>query len=57
MLRTFKITYVKVETTRKSPKQHTVKIQAYSKYNAKKRFHRMYPGFDIIKIEEVQNDG
>lgn len=54
MLRMFKVTYIKAETTRTLPKRHTVEIEAYSKYDTKKRFRRMYPGFDIIKIEEVQ---
>ena len=56
MLRIFEITYIVVETTLKPPQHHTVEVKAYSKYNAKKRFYRMYPQCDIIKIKEV-NDG
>lgn len=29
-------------------------IQAYSKYNAKKKFYAMYPSSIITSIEEVQ---
>ena len=54
---TYKVTYVKTETTRKPPRQHTIKIKATSKYNAKKRFYLKYPSFSIVKTEEVQNDG
>ena len=50
---TYKVTYVKTETTRKPPRQHTVKIKATSKYNAKKRFYLKYPSFSIVKTEEV----
>ncbi len=54
MWRKYKVTYVKVETTRKPPKEHTVKVEARSKYNAKQRFYVMYPLCDVIKVEEVE---
>jgi hypothetical protein len=44
MLRNFKITY------RALFGQRTIKIEAYSKYNAKKRFYVMNPKAEIIKI-------
>lgn len=53
MLRKYKITYVKVETTREKPKQYTVKLDATSKYDAKKRFYFQYPRYEIVKMEEV----
>ena len=46
MPRKFKITY------RAVTKQHTVEIMAFSKYDAKKRFYRMYPKYEIIGVEE-----
>ena len=54
MLRKFKITYVEVKTTRKPPKEYTVKVEAYSKYNAKKKFYAQCPTCEIVKIEEVE---
>ena len=57
MLRKFKITYIEVETTLKPPQHHTVEVEAYSKYNAKKRFYKMHPLCDIIKVEEVECNG
>ena len=54
MLRNFKITYVKVETTRKPPKPHTMKLKARSKYDAKKRFYVKLPLCSIVKVEEVE---
>ncbi len=53
MLRTYKITYVKVETTREKPKQYTVEIKACSKYDAKKKFYHQYPVWEIVKVEEA----
>ena len=50
MLRKFKITY------RALLGQRTMEIEAYSKYNAKKRFYVQHPKAEIVKIEEV-NDG
>ena len=48
MLRKFKVTYRAVK------KQNTVEIEAFSKYDAKQRFLRTYPKYEIIHIEEVE---
>ena len=48
MLRKFKVTY------RALSKQRTVEIEAYSKYNAKQKFYRQYPNYEIIQIEEIE---
>ena len=48
MLRKFKITY------RAVLKHRTLELEAFSKYDAKKRFKRTYPNYEIIKIEEIQ---
>lgn len=48
MPKTFKITY------RAVLKHRTTKIEAFSKYDAKQRFYRMFPKYEIIKIEEEQ---
>ena len=50
MLRKFKVTY------RAVLKQHTIEIQAFSKYDAKRRFYKTYPKYEIVKIEEVAED-
>ena len=50
MLKTYKITYQSVK------RQKTVKMDAFSKYDAKQRFYRTYPKYEIIKIEEVSNE-
>lgn len=47
MLRKFKITY------RAVLKHRTVEMQGFSKYDAKQRFYRTYPKYEIISIEEV----
>jgi hypothetical protein len=47
MLRTFKVTY------RALLGQRTIKIEAFSKYNAKKKFYAMHPKAEILRIEEV----
>jgi hypothetical protein len=31
-----------------------MKIEAFSKYDAKQRFYRMYPKYEIINIEETE---
>lgn len=49
MLRKFKVTYLTV-----TGKEKTEKIEAASKYDAKKRFYRLHPKYEIIKVEEVQ---
>ena len=46
--KTFLITY------REVLKHRTIKIEAFSKYDAKQRFYRRYPKYEIIKIEEVE---
>lgn len=47
MLRKFKVTY-------KSPLGFgSTEIEAYSKYNAKKRFYVQFPTYEVIKIVEV----
>lgn len=50
MLRKFKVTY------RAVLKHRTVEIQAFSKYDAKQRFYRTYPKYEIISIEETENE-
>ena len=50
MLRKFKITY------RAVLKHRTKEIQAFSKYDAKQRFYRTYPKYEIISIEEVNDE-
>lgn len=50
MLRKFKVTY------RAVLKHRTIEIQAFSKYDAKQRFYRTYPKYEIIKIEEEQEN-
>ena len=48
MLRKFKVTY------RAVLKHRTMEIQAFSKYDAKQRFYRTYPKYEIIQIEEAE---
>ncbi|MEE0969198.1 MAG: hypothetical protein U0M06_07520 [Clostridia bacterium] len=50
MPRTFIITY------RAVLKHRTMKIEAFSKYDAKQRFYRMYPKYEIIDIEEEKDE-
>ncbi len=45
MLQKYKVTY------RKVLKLHETIIEATSKYDAKKRFYRKYPRYEIIKVE------
>ena len=47
MMRKFIITYRKVLVHK------TAEILATSKYDAKQRFYREYPRYEIIKIEDV----
>lgn len=51
MLQYFKITYRAVKN------QRSVVMQALSKYDAKQRFYRTYPRYQIVMIEEVNNEG
>lgn len=48
MLRKFNITYITV-----TGKEKTEEIEATSKYDAKQRFYRMHPKYQIIRVEEV----
>ena len=48
MLRTFKVIYRAVK------KQGEMEIEAFSKYDAKQRFKRTYPKYEIVQIEEVE---
>ena len=48
MLRKFKVTFIVLR------KSKEVVIEATSKYDAKKRFYRINPNSEIIKIEEVE---
>lgn len=47
MLRKFKVTYRAVK------KYYAIEIQAFSRYDAKNRFKRTYPQYEVISIEEV----
>ena len=48
MIKKYKITY------RAVLKHRTMEIDAFSKYDAKQRFYRMYPKYEVILVEEVQ---
>lgn len=50
MIRKFLITYRAVS------KHHTVVMDAFSKYDAKKRFYRTYPKYEVVSIVEVSED-
>lgn len=50
LLRKFTVTY------RAVLKHRTIYIEACSKYDAKQRFYRMYPRYEIINIEEDAGD-
>ena len=50
MLKKYKITY------RAKIKSYTVIMEAFSKYDAKQRFYRTYPKYEVITIEEVTGD-
>lgn len=45
MLKKFKITYTE------KGKEKSLKIEAFSKYDAKKRFYRLYPKYEIVRVE------
>ena len=47
-MKKYKITY------RAVLKPRTVEIEASSKYDAKQRFYRLYPKYEIIQIEVVE---
>ena len=48
MLRKIKVKYRAVR------KEGIVEIDAFSKYDAKQRFKRTYPKYEVISIEEVE---
>ena len=50
MIKKYKITYRAVKNHR------SVVMEAFSKYDAKQRFFRTYPGKEIVSIEEVDNE-
>ena len=47
MIKKYRITY------RAVLKHRTVIMEAFSKYDAKQRFYRTYPKYEIIKVEEI----
>ena len=47
MMRKYKITY---------NGNLEVEIEAYSKYDAKKRFYRQFPEAQIVRVEEVPDE-
>lgn len=47
MIKKYKITY------RAVLKHRTVEMEAFSKYDAKQRFYRTYPKYEIMQIEEA----
>lgn len=50
MLKKYKITYKKVL------KLFEVEIEAASKYAAKQVFYRKYPRYEIVSLQEVENE-
>ena len=50
MIKKYKITYCAVI------KHRTVVMEAFSKFDAKQRFYRTYPKYEIVKIEEVNGN-
>ena len=48
MLRKFKITYLTV-----AEKEKEMVIEATSKYDARQRFYRLHPKYQIIHTEEI----
>ena len=51
LLQKYKITY------RQVLKQYETVIEATSKYDAKKRFYRLHPRWEIVKIELANGGG
>ena len=47
MLKKYKITYRAVS------RERTVIMEAFSRYDAKQRFYRTYPKYEVVTIEEV----
>lgn len=50
MIKKYKITY------RAVIKHRTVVMEAFSKYDAKQRFYRTYPKYEIVNIEELETN-
>ena len=50
MLRKFKVNYKAVK------KEGIVEIDAFSKYDAKQRFKRNNPQYEVVSIEEVSDE-
>ena len=50
ILRHFKVTYKTVIGNQK-----IMEIESTSKYDAKQRFYRLHPKYEIIKVEENKN--
>ena len=50
MIKKYKIIYRAVKNHR------SVMMDAFSKYDAKQRFFRTYPGKEIVSIEEADNE-
>lgn len=48
MLKKFKITYTE------NGKEKSLKIEAFSKYDAKQRFYRIHPDWEIVRVEVVE---
>lgn len=48
MPRTFKVSYRAVK------KYDAVEIKAFSKYDAKVKFNRMFPQYEVVTIKEVE---
>ena len=51
MLRKFKVIYIAL-----SKRQREVVIEATSKYDAKQRFYRLYPKYEIVRVEVAHDD-
>jgi hypothetical protein len=49
MLRKFKVTYIAP-----NGRQRELRLDAYSRYDAKKRVRFVHPEWEVIKVEEVQ---
>lgn len=54
MTRTDKLMIKKYKITYRAVKNHrSVVMEAFSKYDAKQRFFRTYPKYEIITVEEM----
>lgn len=49
MLRKFKVTYIAP-----NGKQRELRLDAFSRYDAKKRVRFVHPEWEIVKVEEVE---